>query len=404
MAKTRRPLEGVKCVTATIFQQGPVCFAHMADFGAEVIKIEQPGNGELGRYLTQEPGYELNPYFETNNRGVKCITLNFKNPKGREILYKLVKDVDVFAENYRHGVSDRNGFGYDAISKINPRIVYLSASAYGPDGPGADLPGTDGVGQAVGGICSCYGEPTGVMATGQVAVADETAALTNFAALMVGLYHAKMTGEGQKIETSLLGGQVRLMGFSMTRALLTGKQGTRGRVRIAGGSGPLITASFKDKDGSPFMFQMTGEDNWEKGMKATGFMPKLIDMGCSNLKENAENPGKLKVFLDYMDGQFATKTRDEWLTILRAADVVSAPIYNLVEASADPDVVANKYIIEVDHPKYGKVKEVGFPWKFSKTPPSAGIAPGLGEHNEEVYGALGYSKADLAALKKEGAI
>lgn len=404
MAKTRRPLEGVKCICATVFQQGPVCFAHMADFGAEVIKIEQPGTGELGRRLTKEPGFPLSPYFETNNRGVKCITLNFKLPKAKEILYKLVKDADVFAENYRRGVAERNGFGYDVLSKINPRLVYISMSAYGPDGPSANLPGTDGVGQAVGGICSCYGEPTGIMATGQVAVADEAAALTNFAALMVGLYHAKLTGEGQKIETSLLGGQVRLMGFSMTRALMTGKQGTRGRVRIAGGSEPLITASFKDRDGKPFMFQMTGEENWQKGMNATGFMPKLAEIDCTNIRGLTESPDKLKLFLATMDKLFATRTRDEWLKILRSADVVSAPVYTLLEASVDPDVIANNYVIEVDHPKAGRVKEVGFPWKFSKTPPVAGIAPELGEHNSKIYTKLGYSKAQIAELQKEGVI
>lgn len=133
-------------------------------------------------------------------------------------------------------------------------------------------------------------------------------------------------------------------------------------------------------------------------------MPKLIELGCSNLRENAENPEKLKKFLNYMDGMFATKTRDEWLKILRAADVVSAPVLTLLEAAKDPDVIANKYVIEVDHPKAGKIKEVGFPWKFSQTPPSAGIAPGLGEHNVEVLSKLGYSKADLEQLKKEGAI
>jgi crotonobetainyl-CoA:carnitine CoA-transferase CaiB-like acyl-CoA transferase len=144
-------LEGVKCVCLIMFQQTPVAFSMMADLGAEVIKIEPP-EGELGRHLGVAPGFPISPYFETNNRGFKCITLNLKTEKGREILYKLVQDADVFAQNFRPGVAERLGCGYEDLVKINPGIVYLSASAYGPDGPNAKLPGTDGIAQAMGGM------------------------------------------------------------------------------------------------------------------------------------------------------------------------------------------------------------------------------------------------------------
>jgi crotonobetainyl-CoA:carnitine CoA-transferase CaiB-like acyl-CoA transferase len=407
MAGLHRPLEGIKCVCITMFQQGPVCFAHMADFGAEVIKIEPPATGEQGRRLMVDPSFPLSPYFETNNRGVKGITLNFKHPRAREILYKLVKDADVFAQNFRPGVAKRNGFSYEDLIQINPRIVYLDMSSYGPDGPNADLPGTDGVAQAAGGIASSYGEEGSRMMTGQVAVADETGALTNFAGLMVALYHAKMTGEGQKIETSLLGSMIRLMGFSMTRALFTGKQNSRSRSRIMPPSTrgePAITASFNDIHGKPFMIQLVGEERWQAGMKATGFDKKLAEVGCAKLGEVASSKEKTKLFLDTMDKLFATNTREEWLKMLRAADVVSAPINTLLDASVDPDVVANNYVIEVDHPKVGKIREVGFPWKFSKTPPRAGVAPELGEHTDEVLAKLGYPEAEIAELRKQGAI
>ena len=404
MSETHRPLEGVKCVCIITFQQGPVAFSMMADLGAEVIKIEPPGKGELGRGLLKTSNFPLSPYFETNNRGLRGITLNFQHEKGREILYKLVEDADIFAENLRPGVAKRHGFAYEDLIKVNPSIVYLSMSAYGPDGPLAALPGTDAVAQATGGICSSYGVEGSRLVTGQVPVADETAAMINFQAAMVGLYHRRMTGEGQKIETSLLGGQVRLMGFSLTRYLFTGELSQHGRLRILSGAEPGIACSFNDKDGKPFTLQVLGEERWLKGWVAAGFDKELTKVGCAKLGEIAKSKEKKILFLDTMDRLFATNTREHWLKILRGADIVSAPINTLAEVAEDADVIANNYIIEVDHPRAGKIKEVGFPWKFHKTPAKAGIAPELGEHNNEVYKGLGYSKADIEQLKKEGVI
>ena len=179
IAESRRPLEGVKCVCAIMFQQVPVAFTMMADLGAEIIKIERPGSGETGRGSERFLGMPISPYFETNNRGFKCLTLDIQKKKGLEILYKLVKDADIFAENFRPGVAERHHFAYEDLEKINPGIVYLSSSAYGPDGPNALLPGTDGVAQAAGGIASIYGEKGSRMMTGQHSVADETGALVN---------------------------------------------------------------------------------------------------------------------------------------------------------------------------------------------------------------------------------
>ncbi len=398
-----RPLDGVKCVCVIMFQQTPVAFSMMADLGAEVIKIEPP-EGELGRQLLVVPELPLSPYFETNNRGFKCITLDLKQEKAREILYKLVKDADVFAQNFRPGVAQRLGCSYEDLIKINPGIVYLSSSAYGPDGPKAMLPGTDGVAQAMGGVASAFGQEGTPMATGQVAVADETAAFHNFQAIMVGLYHKLKTGEGQLIETSLFGSQVRLMGFFMTQVLMGGKQMPRSRVRMVVGTAPNMTASFNDKNGKPFMLQLVGEARWRKGMEGAGFAKTLDEVGCGSLVEVANSPEKKKTFLETMDRLFATDTRDHWVKILREADIFSAPINTLAEAGADPDAIANNYVIEVDHPRVGKIKEVGFPWKFHKTPAKAGIAPELGEHNNEVLKGLGYSDADIKQLKEAGII
>ena len=142
MAESHLPLKGVKCVCVIMFQQVPVAFSMMADLGAEVIKIEPPGTGERGRKVLLFPGLPLSPYFETNNRGFKGLTLDIQKKKGLEILYKLVKDADIFAENFRPGVAERHHFAYEDLEKINPGIIYLASSAYGPDGPNAMLPGS----------------------------------------------------------------------------------------------------------------------------------------------------------------------------------------------------------------------------------------------------------------------
>ena len=397
-------LSGIKAVCITMFQQGPKCFSHFADLGAEVIKIEPPLTGEQGRILFKKPDFPINGYFEENNRGVKCITVNIKHPKGTEIIYKLVADADIFAQNFRPGVAERNHFAYEDLIKVNPKIVYLSMSAYGPDGPNAGLPGTDGCAQAAGGICSNYGEEGSFKATGPISVADETGALTNFAGALVGLLHARMTGEGQKIDTSLLGSQVRLMGHSLTRYLLTGDLSPGGRSSFRRGRAPGITASFVDKNGKHFMFQVTGEERWHKGAVAIGADTLLASAGCGKLEDVVQHKDKQPDFLKILDDLFATNTREYWLKLIRGADVISAPINNLADLALDADVLANKYIVEIDHPKLGKIRENGHPWKFSKTPARAGVAPELGEHTTEVLANLGYSSDEIKGLKDDGTI
>ena len=221
---------------------------------------------------------------------------------------------------------------------------------------------------------------------------------------MVGLYNKKLTGEGMKIETSLLGSMIRLMGYSMTRVLLTNEELPRSRARILGGNVPFFNASFNDKNDNGFAFSVFGEEAWQKVLTATGLSKRLSEVGCVNLGEVAKSEEKRQLLLGTMDKVFAADTREHWVKALRDADIVCAPINTVLEASRDPDVIANKYIIEVDHPKAGKVKEVGFPWKFSKFTPKAGIAPELGEHNQMILHRLGYSDADIAQLKKEEVI
>jgi crotonobetainyl-CoA:carnitine CoA-transferase CaiB-like acyl-CoA transferase len=184
----------------------------MADLGTEVIKVEVPGVGDNTRTAGELKG-DISSFFETNNRGVKSLTLNLKSSQGRDILHKLVGETDIFGQNFRPGAAEKNGFGYEDLKKINPALVYVSVSGYGPLGPHAALPGTDAVGQALGGVAEAYAGPGELMRTGMVSVADEACAILTFGGLLAALYYAKNTGIGQKVETSLVGGVVRLMGW-----------------------------------------------------------------------------------------------------------------------------------------------------------------------------------------------
>jgi crotonobetainyl-CoA:carnitine CoA-transferase CaiB-like acyl-CoA transferase len=259
--------------------------------------------------------------------------------------------------------------------------------------------------QALGGIAEAFATPGQPLKTGIVSVADETCAILAFGGIMAGLYCAKTTGVGQKIDTSLLGGQIRLMGWTLTTAMWKEENPVTGQARIMGtAKRPAISACFNDKYGKPFVFQMGGAD-WPKAMTALGFSAEMQDKGFHDLGVAVTSEAQREAMLKTLDTLFATASRDKWVEILRQADIVSAPINTLLEAAHDPDVLANGYITEVEYPKYGKkVKVHGSPWHFSETPAHIGIAPELGEHNVPILTRLGYTEAQIQDLKANNVI
>jgi crotonobetainyl-CoA:carnitine CoA-transferase CaiB-like acyl-CoA transferase len=400
MSSPHGPLQGVRVVACSTAQAGTVPYMLMADLGAEVIKIEVPEGGDTSRTSSVLPGLP-STYFETNNRGVKSVTLNLKAPEAREILHRLVGTAEIFGQNFRPGAAEKNGFGYEELRKVNPRLVYVSISGYGPKGPHADLPGTDSMAQALGGIAEAYSTPGQPFRTGIVSVADETCAILAFGGALAALTHARATGVGQKVDCSLLGGQIRLMGWTLTTAMWRNRDPVTGQARVTGTpERPGLSASFNDRDGKPLVFQLSGRQ-WKTAMTALGFYPKLEQAGFADLGVIVASEEQRTTLLRTLDDLFATGLRDDWVARLRAADIVSAPINTLLEASNDPDVVANGYVAEVDYAQYGKrLKVHGTPWQFSETPARIGIAPELGAHNEEVLGALGYSTEQIHDLRE----
>src|ERR1700753_3259700 len=275
----RGPLDGVKVVACSTAQAGTVPYMLMADRGAEVIKIEVPGVGDNSRTSSVFPGLP-STYFETNNRGVKSFTLNMKSPEARAILHKLVARADIFGQNFRPGAAEKNGFGWDDLKKVNPKLVYMSVSGYGPNGPHADLPGTDSMAQALGGIAQAYATPGQPLKTGVVSVADETCAILAFGGALAALTYARSTGVGQKVDCSLLGGQIRLVGWTLTTAMWRDRDPVTGQARITGTQKrPGISASFNDESGKPFVFQLNNEPTWREAMTALGFYGALKQAG-----------------------------------------------------------------------------------------------------------------------------
>ena len=400
MSEPHGPLQGVRVVACSTAQAGTVPYMLMADLGAEVIKIEVPEGGDNSRGSTVLPGFP-STYFETNNRGVKSLTLNLKTEEGRDILKKLVARADICGQNFRPGAAVKNGFGYDELRRINPKLVYISISGYGPKGPNAHLPGTDSMAQALGGIAQAYATPGQPLKTGIVSVADETCAILAFGGALAALTHARATGIGQKVDCSLLGGQIRLMGWTLTTAMWRNRDPVTGQARITGtAERPGISASFNDGDGKPLVFQLNGARAWRSAMTALGFYERLEREGFGDLGIVIDSEEKRAALLSLLDELFATGPRDEWVAKLRAADIVAAPINTLLEASNDPDVVANGYVAEIDYPKYGKrLKVHGSPWQFSETPARIGTAPELGADNNAVLAEFGYTPAQIRDLR-----
>src|SRR5256714_3261467 len=396
MSEPHGPLQGVRVVACSTAQAGTVPYMLMADLGAEVIKIEVPEGGDNSRGSTVLPGFP-STYVETNNRGVKSLTLNLKTEEGRDILKKLVARADIFGQNFRPGAAEKNGFGYDDLRRINPKLVYISISGYGPKGPNAHLPGTDSMAQALGGIAQAYATPGQPLKTGIVSVADETCAILAFGGALAALTYARTTGIGQKVDCSLLRGQIRLMGWTLTTAMWRNRDPVTGQARVTGTpERPGLSASFNDRDGKPLVFQLNDARKWRDAMTALGFYETLEEAGFGDLGVIVSSEEKRATLLRMLDQLFATGPRDDWVARLRGADIVAAPINTLLEASSDPDVRANGYVTEIDYPRYRKrLKVHGSPWHFSETPAQIDIAPELGADNDEIFAQLGYTPAEI---------
>ena len=398
------PLEGLKVVEITMFQQGPVAGMRLGDLGADVIKIEAK-SGDPGRGFMKIIGAMAglsgnNYYFEHNNRNKRSLVMDLKSKKGMDIFFKLIDSADVFLNNMSIGAPIRMGIGPDVLLERNPRLIYAQASGWGRKGPDANDLSFDYTGIARSGLMMSCGEkgapPTQILpGTG-----DEIGGLMCAWGITAALYAREKTGKGQVVDTSLMGSMIGALGFIMAAPAILGQEFPR---QIRAEAGNPIYNHYRCKDDKWIAIAHLDPDTyWPKVCKALG-MEELGDAPRFNsIEARGENAREL---VGILDEKFAAKTRDEWFKILGEEGCIFTPIQTPLEVTNDKQALANHYFIEVDHPDWGGIKMTGFPWDFSETPASwRRKAPEFGQHNEEILIELGYSKEDIRALKGEGVI
>ena len=392
------PLDGVRVVDLTRVLAGPYCTMMLADMGADVIKVEMPGRGDDSRAWGPPWAGTESAYYLSANRNKRSITLNFRTEGGRRVLLDLVRRADVFIENFIPGSLDRLGLGYEDLKKVNPGLVYCSVSGYGYDGPYATRPGYDFIAQAEGGIMSVTGEPEGPPMKVGVAIADITTGMFAAAAILAALRHRDRTGQGQRVEVSLLESVVGWLANVAMNYLVSGELPRR-----YGNAHPNVVPyqAFATSDG--WVAIGVGNDAQFRRFCDVIGRPELAD--DPRFKTNSDRVINRDVLIPILEEIFKTRTTDEWIEALTAAELPCGPINTLDRVFRHPQVLHRRMVEEIDHPTAGRIKLVGIPYQFSATPLSIRRhPPTLGEHTEEVLRELGYSEAEVAALRAEGAI
>ena len=390
------PLHGVRVLDFTVFQQGPQATLVMADMGADVIKAEVPGFGDFGRLLQIHNG--VSAYHLAHSRGKRSLTVNLKTPQAVEIVKRLVPGMDVFVHNFRPGVMERLGLGYDDVRPLNERLIYAHASGWGSRGFKAEHPAFDIAAQARSGLMSMTGEDGGGPLPVGVAIADYIGAMNLATSIMAALYARDHTGRGQKIETSLFGSAVASQAWELQTYILGGRKRRSGRGHAYL---PTIWRTFKTADGWAVIGGV-GDDRWPAFCQAVA-MPELEhDERFANGLSRAVN---LLDLYQLLDDKFLAKTTADWMAVLEAHDMICAPVQDYDDLMADTQALDNEYLLTVDHPISGPTQVVGQPWKFSETPATiAPAAPELGQHTEEILLVLGYTWEDITALREAKAI
>jgi crotonobetainyl-CoA:carnitine CoA-transferase CaiB-like acyl-CoA transferase len=398
------PLDGIKVVEISMFQQGPVAGMRLGDLGADVIKVE-PKTGDPGRGMMRIVGADTglkgrNYYFESNNRNKRSIVLDLNTEKGKGIFFELIKRADVFLTNMSIAAPKRMGIDYKALSSINPQIIYAHASGWGREGPDATALSFDYAGIARSGTMMMSGERGGPPGTLIPGMGDEQGGLITAWAVTAALYAREKTGKGQLVDTSLMGALIALHGVNFAAPGVLGQEFPR-LIRAEAGN-PLYN-HYKCKDEKWIVIAHLQPDRyWPNVCKAMG-IEELQDDPRFNTIEARHDHGKELVAI--LDERFAARTRDEWMEIFKRENVIYTPVQSASEVFQDPQALVNKYIIDVEHPVWGKIKMLGFPWTFHETPASyRREAPEFGQHTEEILLELGYSWEDITKLKEEEVI
>ncbi|HEY2995650.1 MAG TPA: CaiB/BaiF CoA-transferase family protein [Methylomirabilota bacterium] len=380
------PLAPYTVIDLTRARSGPTCVRQLAEMGAKVIKVESREQDDFTRDEFD---------FQNLHRNKRSITLDLKHPKGVEVLKRLAAKADVVVENFRPDVKHRLGIDYEALSAVNPRIVYASISGFGQSGPYRDRPGYDQIAQGLGGLMSVTGLPgQGPVRVG-IPVADLTAGMFLAHGVLVALLERERSGKGQWVHTSLLEAMVRMLDFQTTRWLI-GKE----IPPQAGNDHPtgIPTGVFKTADGY-MNIAASGQHMYRRLCEALDVKPLVDDPRFKTPQDRSKNRAACNAELEKAT---VTKTSAEWVEILNKAGVPCGPILDVKQVFEDEQIKHLKLAVEIEHPRLGKQTVQNLPVTLSRTPGKVvSASPDLGQHNDEVLGELGYSKAEIEALKRE---
>ncbi|HEV7372518.1 CoA transferase [Arenibaculum sp.] len=394
----RRPIEGVRVLDLSRVMSGPYCSSMLADLGADVVKVEMPGRGDEGRAFGPYRDGE-STYFMMLNRDKKSVTIDMKTPEGLELVRRLAKTADVLLENFRPGVMDRLGLGYEAVCAINPSIVYASISGFGQEGPLRDLPAFDLVIQAMSGLMSLTGPRGGPATAVGESVADVATGMFAAFGIVAALFQRTQTGEGQHLDVSMLDSLMAMQLTGLSRQLHFGDTpkpvGNRHPVTYPVDSFPTATGDVVMVCFSDAAFRGLG--------KAMG-RPGLAD--DPRFRTNADRNRHEGELRELISGWTGGLPAEEVLAALRDAGIPAAPVWDLATLAASEHVAARGLVAEGRHARFGAVPLVRQPVKFSAAPADAApTTPLLGEHTEAVLaGELGLDAAEIAALRAKAVI
>ena len=401
-----QPLEGIRVLEWGVFHAGPGGTAMLGDMGAEVIKIERPGEGDPERNLDRigQTVFTLpkgrNLFFEASNRNKKSIEIDLSTKAGKEIVYRLVADSDVFLTNLRFSTVEKMEMTYATLSQFNPQLIYAYVSGYGPRGVDSDRGAYDPLGQARAGLMYAVGEPDMPPLLTSFAVLDQATAIMACLEIVTALLMRERFGIGQEVHTSILGTTLCLQYVNVLAALLTGKAVPRHERASA----DAIRNYYQCGDGKWLILTLTPPERYWASFCHTIGHPDL-EKDPRFVRNDARFQNS-EALVKILDGIFTTKTRHQWIEAFDKTDIPFAAVNSPLELLDDPQIVDNDYIVDFDHPVLGKIKIPGFPIHFSKSrAATVGAAPELGADTDWVLQNVGgYSEGEIAQLREEKVI